>query len=417
MPAAIVGLGFRQMSNITYLSGKRVVLGVGGGIAAYKSVELLRRLIDLGAYVSPVLTSSALRFVGETTFSALASEPARTSLFDDMDPIPHTHLGQNCDLLVVAPATADLIARYANGLADDLLTTTLIATRAPVIMVAAMHSEMWEHASVQANIATLRSRGVIVLEPEVGRLAGGDFGVGRLASLEQVLAAIEQCLAQSGILKGKKVLVTAGGTREAIDPVRYIGNRSSGKQGIAFAKMASQLGAEVVLVTTVAADSIPNCQMVMVESASEMMDAVMGAFPGADMAVMAAAVADFRPKRISSTKLKKSLGTPEIVLEPTDDILAELGRKKRPDQIVIGFAAETSDPGAEAARKLEDKNADFIVANNVLEPGSGFSTDTNRVTLVGKDSTTEFEIASKTQVAGKVLQMATKWACENGIWV
>ncbi len=417
MPAAIVGLGFRQMSNITYLSGKRVVLGVGGGIAAYKSVELLRRLIDLGAYVSPVLTSSALRFVGETTFSALASEPARTSLFDDRDPIPHTHLGQNCDLLLIAPATADLIARCATGLADDLLTTTLIATRAPVIMVAAMHSEMWEHASVQANIATLRSRGVIVLEPEVGRLAGGDFGVGRLASVDQVLAAIEQCLAQSGILKGKKVLVTAGGTREAIDPVRYIGNRSSGKQGIAFAKMASQLGAEVVLVTTVAADSVPNCQIVMVESASEMMDAVMGAFPSADMVVMAAAVADFRPKRISSTKLKKSFGTPEIVLEPTDDILAELGRKKRPDQIVIGFAAETGDPGAEAARKLEDKNADFIVANNVLEPGSGFSTDTNRVTLVGKDSTTEFEIASKTQVADKVLQMATKWACENGIWV
>ncbi len=417
MPAAIVGLGFRQMSNITYLSGKRVVLGVGGGIAAYKSVELLRRLIDLGAYVSPVLTSSALRFVGETTFSALASEPARTSLFDDRDPIPHTHLGQNCDLLLIAPATADLIARCATGLADDLLTTTLIATRAPVIMVAAMHSEMWEHASVQANIATLRSRGVIVLEPEVGRLAGGDFGVGRLASVDQVLAAIEQCLAQSGILKGKKVLVTAGGTREAIDPVRYIGNRSSGKQGIAFAKMASQLGAEVVLVTTVAVDSVPNCQIVMVESASEMMDAVMGAFPSADMVVMAAAVADFRPKRISSTKLKKSFGTPEIVLEPTDDILAELGRKKRPDQIVIGFAAETGDPGAEAARKLEDKNADFIVANNVLEPGSGFSTDTNRVTLVGKDSTTEFEIASKTQVADKVLQMATKWACENGIWV
>ena len=417
MPAAIVGLGFRQMSNITYLSGKRVVLGVGGGIAAYKSVELLRRLIDLGAYVSPVLTSSALRFVGETTFSALASEPARTSLFDDRDPIPHTHLGQNCDLLLIAPATADLIARCATGLADDLLTTTLIATRAPVIMVAAMHSEMWEHASVQANIATLRSRGVIVLEPEVGRLAGGDFGVGRLASVDQVLAAIEQCLAQSGILKGKKVLVTAGGTREAIDPVRYIGNRSSGKQGIAFAKMASQLGAEVVLVTTVAVDSVPNCQIVMVESASEMMDAVMGAFPSADMVVMAAAVADFRPKRISSTKLKKSFGTPEIVLEPTDDILAELGRKKRPDQIVIGFAAETGDPGVEAARKLEDKNADFIVANNVLEPGSGFSTDTNRVTLVGKDSTTEFEIASKTQVADKVLQMATKWACENGIWV
>ena len=256
-----------------------------------------------------------------------------------------------------------------------------------------------------------------MLEPEVGRLAGGDFGVGRLASVDQVLAAIEQCLAQSGILKGKKVLVTAGGTREAIDPVRYIGNRSSGKQGIAFAKMASQLGAEVVLVTTVAVDSVPNCQIVMVESASEMMDAVMGAFPSADMVVMAAAVADFRPKRISSTKLKKSFGTPEIVLEPTDDILAELGRKKRPDQIVIGFAAETGDPGAEAARKLEDKNADFIVANNVLEPGSGFSTDTNRVTLVGKDSTTEFEIASKTQVADKVLQMATKWACENGIWV
>lgn len=405
------------MSDISYLSGKRIVLGVGGGIAAYKSVELLRRLIDLGAYVSPVLTSSALRFVGETTFSALASEPARTSLFEDRDPIPHTRLGQNCDLVVIAPATADLMARYANGLADDLLTTTLIATQAPVIMVAAMHSEMWEHPSVQTNVATLRSRGVTVLEPEVGRLAGGDFGVGRLTSIDQVLAAIETSISGSGLLRGKKVLVTAGGTREAIDPVRFIGNRSSGKQGFAFASIASQLGAEVVLVTTVAADSVSDCQVVMVESASEMMDAVMDVFPSVDMVVMAAAVADFRPKQVSSAKLKKSLGAPEIILEPTGDILAALGRKKRADQLIIGFAAETGDPGAEAVRKLEEKNADFIVANNVLEPGSGFSTDTNRVILVGKNSTVELEIASKAEVANKVLHIAAEWACENGIWV
>lgn len=404
------------MPGTSGLAGKRIVLGVSGGIAAYKSVELLRRLMDLGAYVSPILSDAALRFVGATTFSALASEPVQTSVFDALDPIPHTRLGQQADLIVVAPATADLIARYAAGLANDLLTTTLIATKAPVVLVAAMHSEMWQHPSVVDNILVLRSRGVFVLEPEIGRLAGGDVGVGRLATTDVIVNAIESVLIGEKPLTGKRVLVTAGGTREAIDPVRYIGNRSSGKQGVAFANVAASLGGQVTLITTVEAPVDAKVEVYRVESAQEMFESVLQYYNDCDLMVMAAAVADFRPVDISRAKIKKSLGVPRIVLEPTPDILATLGAKKRGEQILIGFAAETDEVHSEAMRKLQDKNADFIVANNVLEPGAGFSTDTNRVTLVGRDFVEEFEIASKLDVASKVLRTAMEWAKANGIW-
>ena len=311
------------------LSGKRVVLGVTGGIAAYKAIEVSRRLVDAGAHVSPIMTRSATRFVGEVTLSALASEPVQTSLWDEADPIPHTRLGQGADVIVVCPATARLLADYAAGRSADLLTATLLATRAPVVVCPAMHTEMWEHPAVQENLATLRRRGVHVVDPESGRLAGGDVGHGRLADPARIVAAVEAALTAPD-LHGLSVLVTAGGTREPIDPVRFIGNRSSGKQGHAIAATALRRGAKVTLVTTSALAVPAEIDVVHVATAAEMQSAVESAAASADVVVMAAAVADFRPVAVAGDKLKKADGIPEIRLEPTVDILALLGAKKRP---------------------------------------------------------------------------------------
>ena len=377
------------------LAGRRIVLGVSGGIAAYKAVEICRRLVDAGAHVMPVLTTGATRFVGPLTFSALASEPARTSLFEGPDPIPHTRMGQNCDLVVVAPATARVIGHYAAGISNDLLTATLLATRAPVLVAPAMHTEMWEHPAVQDNLTVLRRRGVHIVEPESGRLAGGDIGAGRLAEPARIVAAAVAILASptssltAGDLAGRRVLVTAGGTREAIDPVRYIGNRSSGKMGYAIAEAAARRGADVVLVTTVNRPAPPGVtDVVRVESAAEMADAVLGRYGDLDVVVMAAAVADFRPKATSTEKIKKAAGPPEIVLEPTVDILAELGRKKF-TQYLVGFAAETEHLVEHAAAKMAAKRVDLMVANDVTAPGSGFEVDTNRAVLIAPDGTTQ----------------------------
>ena len=322
------------------LTGRRIVLGVTGGIAAYKAVEVCRRLVDLGAHVVPIMTRDAQRFVGETTFSALASEPVHTSLWSDGDPIPHTRLGQAADLVVVAPATARFLAAYAAGLSGDLLTAVVIATRAPVVVCPAMHTEMWEHASVQENLATLRRRGVHVVDPERGRLAGGDIGSGRLASPEVIVERAQRVLAPQD-MKGLRVLVTAGGTREPIDTVRVIANRSSGKQGHAIAFEAAARGAKVTVVTTVPRAVPAGAELVSVETAAEMEAAVMARAAAADIVVMAAAVADFRPKAVVDHKIKKDGGPPEIILEPTPDILAGLGAAKRPGQTLVGFAAET----------------------------------------------------------------------------
>jgi phosphopantothenoylcysteine decarboxylase / phosphopantothenate---cysteine ligase len=362
--------------------GRRVVLGVSGGIAAYKAVELCRRLVDAGAHVMPVLTEDATRFVGEVTFSALASEPARTKLFDaGDDTIPHTRLGQTADLVIVAPATARVIGKYAAGISDDLLTATLLATRAPVVVAPAMHTEMWEHPAVQDNIATLTRRGVHVVAPESGRLAGGDEGAGRLAGPEAILAGAEGVLAHQGDLAGSRVLVTAGGTREAIDPVRFIGNRSSGKMGHAVARQAAARGAAVTLVSTTPADLPVGVEVIRVTTAQEMHDVVLARYDATDVVVMAAAVADFRPKLAAPGKLKKADGPPEIVLERTPDILAELGATKR-GQVLVGFAAETDDVAAHAAEKLARKGADLLVANDVSQPDAGFEVDTNRALLL-----------------------------------
>ncbi|HET8619527.1 MAG TPA: bifunctional phosphopantothenoylcysteine decarboxylase/phosphopantothenate--cysteine ligase CoaBC [Acidimicrobiales bacterium] len=385
------------------LDGRRIVLGVSGGIAAYKAIAVCRRLVDRGAHVTPVLTRGATRFVGETTFSALASERAHTSLFDDADPIPHTRLGQSADLVVVAPATARVIGSYAAGISGDLLTATLLATRAPVVVCPAMHTEMWEHPAVQDNLATLTRRGVHVVAPEEGRLAGGDVGKGRLASPEAIVAACEVALAGRLDLAGLHVVVTAGGTREPIDPVRFVGNRSSGKQGHALAAEAADRGAKVTLVTTVDLPAPAGATVVRVETAGQMDEAVREAATGADVVVMAAAVADFRPARVAASKLKKADGVPEIVLEPTVDILAGLGSRKRPGQTVVGFAAETDRVRQNAASKLVAKGADLIVANDVTAPGAGFEHDTNQVVILDADGTErEVPLADKRAIARAV---------------
>jgi phosphopantothenoylcysteine decarboxylase/phosphopantothenate--cysteine ligase len=378
---------------------------VSGGIAAYKAAELCRLLVDAGAFVSPVLTDDAQRFIGAVTLSAVASEPARTSLWDAPEPIPHTVLGQRADVIVIAPATANVIGKYASGISDDLLTTTLLATRAPVLVCPAMHTEMWEHAAVQENIATLRRRGVHILEPESGRLAGGDIGAGRLAEPARIAEATLALLGRDGPLAGVSVLVTAGGTREAIDPVRFVGNRSSGKMGHAIAREAARRGARVTLVTTTAPTVAVAGEIVPVESAEEMHEAVIARADAADVVVMAAAVADFRPKAVADQKLKKGDGVPEVILEPTVDILAALGRVKRQGQYLVGFAAETERMVEHAAAKLRAKNVDLMVANDVLAADSGFEVETNRAVIIdGTGATSELPLMSKDALAGVILE-------------
>ncbi len=411
---------------------RRVVLGVSGGIAAYKAIEVCRGLVTAGVHVAPVLTHDSLHFVGKTTFDALASEPARVDLFDlsagrdvsggrdasggsgggeSSTAIPHTRLGQTADLVVVAPATAKLLGKYAAGISDDLLTATLLATRAPVLVCPAMHTEMWEHPAVQANLQTLRARGVHVVPPESGPLAGGDVGTGRLADPAAIVAAALALLDQRAAdparvpdLVGVRVLVTAGGTREPIDAVRVVTNRSSGKQGHAIAEAAARRGAHVTLVTTAARPTIGEMSIVRVETAREMQDAVLPLAAGVDVIVMAAAVADFRPVTPPDRKVKKDEGLATIALEPTHDFLVDLGAAKRPDQVLVGFAAETDDLEANAAAKLERKRLDLIVANDVSEPDAGFEVDTNRVVILDADGGREaLPVQSKAAVADAIL--------------
>ena len=390
------------------LSGRCVVLGVTGGIAAYKAVEVCRRLVGEGAHVVPVLTAGALRMVGETTFSALASEPAITSLWNDRSgPIPHTAAGQRADAVVVCPATARLISDLRNGRSGDVLTATLLATRAPVVLAPAMHTEMWEQPSVQENLAVLTQRGVTMVGPSEGPLAGGDSGPGRMAEPDEIVAAVEAVLTVPD-LAGTRVLVTSGGTREPIDAVRFVGNRSSGKQGAAVAEEAAARGAEVVLVTTQSerAAGIP-ARVVVVETAAEMAAVVELEAPRADVVVMAAAVADFRPAQPSGTKLKKDRGVPAVELEPTADILAALGASKGPGQVLVGFAAETEDIESNAVAKLRSKNLDVIVANDVSKEHVGFGHDTNEIVMFTADGARHHvPLTTKREAARAVLDVA-----------
>jgi phosphopantothenoylcysteine decarboxylase / phosphopantothenate---cysteine ligase len=364
---------------------KRIIVGVAGGIAAYKAATVVRQLTEAGHSVRVVPTESALRFVGAATFEALSGHPVHTGVWNDVHEVPHVRIGQEADLVVVAPATADLLARAVSGHADDLLTATLLTARCPVLFAPAMHTEMWFHPATVDNVATLRQRGAIVLEPASGRLTGADTGAGRLPEAEEITTLAQLLLDRGDALPydlaGVKVLVTAGGTREPIDPVRFIGNRSSGKQGYAIAAEAATRGAGVVLVSTVDLPAPPGVDVVPVETAEQLEDAVT-ARAGADVIVMAAAVADFRPKLAAPGKLKKQEGPPEIVLEPTPDILAGLGAAKRAGQVLVGFAAETDDLLANAEAKLAAKRLDLVVANDVSAPGVGFGHDTNAVVLL-----------------------------------
>jgi len=390
-----------------------VVLGVSAGIAAYKAIEVCRQLVDAGVHVAPVLTERATRFVGRATFDALGSEPAQVSLWDEPSPIPHTRLGQRADLIVVAPATVDLLARYAGGFADDLLTTTLVATAAPVVVCPAMHTEMWEHPAVQHNLSVLRGRGVVVVSPDEGRLAGGDVGTGRLADPAVIVATVLEMVGgarradggrRPADLAGVSVVVSAGGTREPIDPVRYITNRSSGKQGHALAEAARRRGADVTLVTTTSRPSAPGVTVERVETAAQMEAAMRRRGEGADVVIMAAAVADFRPKLVTDTKLRKADGVPDLILEPTPDILADLGRRRRHGQVLVGFAAETDQVAERAVDKLTRKGVDLMVANDVSAPGVGFDHDTNEVTIFGADgSVTPVPLRGKDEVAEAIL--------------
>jgi phosphopantothenoylcysteine decarboxylase/phosphopantothenate--cysteine ligase len=395
------------------LDGRTIVLGVTGGISAYKAVEVCRRLVDAGAHVAPIMTEGAERFVGRTTLSALASQPVQTSLFDERDPIPHTRLGQRADLVLVCPATARLLGSYAAGISDDLLTATLLATRAPVMVCPAMHTEMWEHPAVQQNLRTLAGRGVHVVAPETGRLAGGDIGAGRLAEPATVVAAVERLLAGGPPseaapaldLEGRRVLVSAGGTREAIDPVRVLTNRSSGKQGYALAEAALARGAKVTLVSTVDRPAPAGIDVVRVASAADMQAAIVPVAADQDVIVMAAAVADFTVAEPAARKIKKgSGGVPELRLVPTHDFLVDLGRDKPAGQVLVGFAAETDDVLANAADKLRRKNLDLIVANDVAAPGVGFEHDTNAVTILAADgSRRTVALTGKRAIADAVL--------------
>jgi len=404
------------------LDGHRIVLGITGGIAAYKAIEVCRRLTDAGAHVSPVMTKGALRFVGKSTFDALGSEKTQVSLWDQEHTIPHTRLGQGADLIVVCPATARLISDYRNGRSGDLLTATLLATRAQVMICPAMHTEMWEQASVIENISTLRERGVEIVGPVEGRLAGGDTGFGRLAEPEDVVESVFKLLgkdsgSQPGDLAGLTILVTAGGTREPIGPVRYIGNRSSGKQGHALASEAVSRGAKVICVTTEVerAPDVLGVEVIGIETAQEMHDSVMENSSRADWIFMTAAVADFRPQKVANQKIKREEGVPEIALEPTVDILKALDKTRKSNQLIIGFAAETKNLVENALKKLENKNLDLIVANDVSAPGVGFGHDTNSVSVIDRDGvSTEISLCDKREIARNVIDIVFEsWSMQG----
>ncbi|MFD8316637.1 bifunctional phosphopantothenoylcysteine decarboxylase/phosphopantothenate--cysteine ligase CoaBC [Kitasatospora purpeofusca] len=382
------------MSGSTERTGApRVVLGVSGGIAAYKACELLRRFTESGHQVTVVPTAAALHFVGEATWAALSGRPAATETWDDVHEVPHVRIGQNADLVVVAPATADLMARAAHGLADDLLTNTLLTARCPVVLAPAMHTEMWEHPATRENVATLRRRGVIVLEPASGRLTGKDTGKGRLPEPSAIFDACRAVLRYGGEradLAGRHVVVSAGGTREPLDPVRFLGNRSSGKQGYALAATAAARGARVTLISANAGLPDPaGVDVVRVATALELRDAALKAAEDADAVVMAAAVADFRPAVYAAGKIKKVEGVEPapVALVRNPDVLAELAaHRTRSGQLVVGFAAETDDVLAHGRAKLARKGCDLLVVNEVGD-GKAFGQDVNEAVVLGADGT------------------------------
>jgi phosphopantothenoylcysteine decarboxylase/phosphopantothenate--cysteine ligase len=366
------------------LTGRHVLLGVTGGIAAYKAAHLTRLLTGAGARVQAVMTPAALRFLGADTLAALTGRPVYSDVFEQSDTVLHVRLARESDLAVVAPATANVLAKLALGLADDLLTSVLLEATCPLVVAPAMHSGMWEHPATRENVATLSGRGASVVWPVTGPLAAGDQGPGRMAEPSEIFSVVADRIGIAADLSGARILVTAGPTHEPIDAVRFLGNRSTGKMGFAVAREAARRGAEVTLVTGPVALTDPSdVGVVRVETAQEMAEAVLERYGEVDAVVMAAAVADFRPDRPQPGKLKKDGGAPALRLEPTTDILATLGKRKE-SQVLIGFAAETGDLESEGRRKLGEKDLDFIVVNEVGKPATGFGSETNRAAIMAR---------------------------------
>ncbi len=361
---------------------RTALLGVTGGIAAFKAAELASLLRKRGWETHTVLTRNATRFIAPLTFEGLTHHPAHVDGFAPGPSILHIDLARQADVVAIVPASADFLAKMSCGLADDLLSTVILATTAPVVVAPAMNVEMWRNPATQENVARLRGRGIDVVQPRSGELACGEIGEGKLARIETIYAHMEAAWGRTRQLSGRTIMVTAGGTREPIDPVRYIGNRSSGKMGHALALEAAQRGARVLLVTTAAAPAHPGIQEIQVETAAELATAVLDRLEGLDALIMAAAVADWRPAHPSSSKLKKSTGAPEMVLEPTVDVLAEAGRRRRPELLLVGFAAETDDLLVHARAKLEAKNADLIVANDAA---SAMEADDNAAVILDRN--------------------------------
>ena len=388
--------------------GRRVLLGVTGGIASYKTVMLARQLTQAGAQVDVVMTRAALEFVGAITFEAVTGRRSYSELFGSGNALDHIRLAKEAEVFVVAPATADFLARAAHGLADDLLSSALLANTSPVILVAAMNDRMWANSQTAANVASLRERGYTVLDPAVGPLAAGEgSGPGRMPEPEEILAHIGRTLDADDAFAGKRIVVTAGATREAVDPVRFISNHSSGKMGIAIAEAAWRRGASVTLVVGhVDAPIGSGPQVVRTESVDDMTAAVASALPNADALVMAAAPADFRPRRAASKKISKRDDAEGLAIElaPTTDILRATMPIRPPHAVIVGFALETGDAIAKGSAKLKEKSLDLIVVNDALEEGAGFGVDTNRVTILGRDREPEkLPLMAKTAVADAIL--------------
>ncbi len=365
-------------------SGREVVLGIGGGIAAYKACDLLRRLMEHGFLVTVVPTPASLNFVGSTTWEALSGRPVRSEVWEDVPSVPHVELASRADYLLIGPATADLIARIAHGRADDLLTNIVLASGAPTLIVPAMHPQMWLNPATVANVELLRQRGFVVMDPEIGRLTGSDVGQGRFPETSKILEQFQHMVGWNADLLGKRILVTAGGTREPIDPVRFIGNRSSGKQGYAVALAAATRGAKVQLIAAnCSLPEIEGVETVHVETTADMATALDERFADCDALIMCAAVADARPARLSSEKIKKA-ELEAIQLEPNPDLLAALAQKKIPSQVLVGFAAETQAHLTNAARKLLEKNLDVLYVNDV-SGGAIFGSDSTRGSIISRD--------------------------------
>ncbi len=394
-----------------------IILGVGGGIAAYKVASLLRLLKEAGHDVHVVPTRAALNFVGQATWESLSGHPVTSEVWDDVAEVPHVQLGKNADLVIVAPATADLISRTATGSANDLLTNILLTARCPIVFAPAMHTEMWEHAATQENVKTLRARGITVIDPAVGRLTGSDSGPGRLPEVEQIAqVALAKVSPAKQDFVGKKFVISAGGTREYLDPVRYIGNSSSGKQGIALATAAADRGAQVTLVCANVTLPTPlNVEVINVQTAGELAKAVKENAVNADVVIMAAAVSDFTPTQVSDTKIKKTDSNSGLTIElvQTEDILKSLVASKAKGQYIVGFAAETGDDKASALdygfAKLASKGCDALVVNEVGQ-GKGFGTDDNEVVILTNSpkASVQIERSAKYEIAQQVLNVIAK---------